>query len=109
MVALEHSLALAWSQRRAPVGTERRGPHCDRAAVRSVKSSRSVSDPVARIKTAQRRVERLERELEQARRAYLQAIQKAREAGMSLAQIGNELGVSRQRVRQLLDKLHRPE
>jgi len=40
---------------------------------------------------------------------YDHAQQNARDAGMPLGQIGEELGVSRQRIRQLLDKLYRRE
>lgn len=46
--------------------------------------------------------------LEQARRDYLATIRDAHESGMTLAAIGSELGVSRQRVAQLIDKSHRP-
>ena len=63
----------------------------------------------ARIRTAQRRVERLERELEDARRDYLKTIEQAHESGMTLAAIAVELGISRQRVAQLIDKSYRPE
>lgn len=59
---------------------------------------------MAKIKTAQRKIERLERELVQARIDYLQAISDAHEGGMSQASIARELQVTRQRVRQLLDR-----
>jgi DNA-directed RNA polymerase sigma subunit (sigma70/sigma32) len=58
---------------------------------------------IAKIRQAATQVERLERELETARQGYLRAIQTAHDSGLSMAAIGAELGISRQRVRQLLD------
>jgi DNA-directed RNA polymerase sigma subunit (sigma70/sigma32) len=57
---------------------------------------------MVRVRQQTKRVERLEEELEAAGRQYLQALRDAHESGMSLAAIGADLGVSRQRVRQLL-------
>jgi DNA-directed RNA polymerase sigma subunit (sigma70/sigma32) len=61
-------------------------------------------DPVARIKQAARKVERLEQQLDDARRDYWAAVDDAHKAGMSLGEIASELGISRERVRQLIDK-----
>jgi hypothetical protein len=61
-------------------------------------------DPVARIKQAARKVERLEQQLDEARRDYWAAVDEAHKQGMSLGAIAAELGISRERVRQLIDK-----
>jgi DNA-directed RNA polymerase sigma subunit (sigma70/sigma32) len=64
---------------------------------------------MARIRQAARKVERLEAQLDEARRAYWTQLLEAHRGGMTLGQIAAELGISRERVRQLIDKLGRPE
>ncbi len=64
---------------------------------------------MARIKQAARKVEKLEQQLDDARRDYWAAVDDAHKAGMSLGEIAAELGISRERVRQLIDKRGRPE
>ena len=69
---------------------------------------RVASEPMAKIKTAAKRVERLEQQLDEARRDYWRAVYMAHRAGMTLGQIAAELRISRERVRQLIDKHGRP-
>jgi DNA-directed RNA polymerase sigma subunit (sigma70/sigma32) len=64
---------------------------------------------MAPIRQAKRKVERLEKELEEARRSYWAAILEAHRGGMTLSALAAELQISRERVRQLIDKLGRPE
>lgn len=64
---------------------------------------------MTKIRQAAKKVEQLEQQLEDARRAYWTALLEARRGGMSLTAIAHELNISRERVRQLIDKLGRPE
>ncbi len=63
---------------------------------------------MARIKQTARKVEKLEQQLDDARRDYWAAVDDAHKTGMSLGDIAAELGISRERVRQLIDKRGRP-
>lgn len=58
--------------------------------------------PLTRIKQTATAVQRAERALHRARLAHADAIAAAHEAGHSLAQIGQVLGVTRGRVHQLI-------
>ncbi len=57
---------------------------------------------MARVRRAAARVERAEAELARVRRDYWQALAEANAAGVSLARLADELGVSRERVRQMI-------
>ncbi len=63
---------------------------------------------MTRIRQAAKKVERLEAQLEEARRAYWEQILEAHRGGMTYSEIAADLGISRERVRQLVDKLGRP-
>jgi DNA-directed RNA polymerase specialized sigma24 family protein len=63
---------------------------------------------MAPIRRAAKKVERLERELEAARQEYRQAILDRYREGHTQASIAEELGVSRQRIRSIIDRLGRP-
>jgi predicted DNA-binding protein (UPF0251 family) len=56
-----------------------------------------------RVVEAHRRVTRAEGELHAARREQLEALRAAREQGVTLAELAEAIGVSRQRVAQLLE------
>ena len=58
--------------------------------------------PLARVLQARRRVDRAIADAEQARAELRQAIRDAQEAGYSQEQIGAALGVTRQRIAQIL-------
>jgi predicted transcriptional regulator len=60
-------------------------------------------DPLAAIRDAARRVDAAEGDLRAARAAFRDAIIDARQAGVTLEKIGKELGVTRQRVAQILE------
>ncbi|HZQ57441.1 MAG TPA: hypothetical protein VFA84_05385 [Acidimicrobiales bacterium] len=57
---------------------------------------------MAGVRRAAARVERVELELAQARRDYWRALADANASGVSLATLADELGVSRERVRQMV-------
>ncbi len=63
---------------------------------------------MTKIRQAAKKVWHLEQQLEDARRAYWTALLDPRRGGMTLAAIAAELNISRERVRQLIDKLGRP-
>jgi DNA-directed RNA polymerase sigma subunit (sigma70/sigma32) len=58
---------------------------------------------------ANQRVERLARELDEARRDLRRRILAAHSDGESIAEIGRQLGVTRSRVYQLLEQAERDE
>ena len=64
-----------------------------------------MPSPVQRFKTAARRVRRLEAQLADARRELRAALVDARKAGMTQQQLADEMGVTRQRVKALLDEI----
>jgi hypothetical protein len=61
-------------------------------------------EAVARVLEAQRAVERAEQEADAARARRRQAVADARAVGVTWAELGRALGVSRQRAAQLLDE-----
>jgi hypothetical protein len=61
-------------------------------------------DPLTRLQKAARRVQQAEEGLASARAELRVAIREASDAGISLSAIGRELGITRQRVKQLLEE-----
>lgn len=59
------------------------------------------ADPLARVRRAYKTKQKARRELTRAVAEYRQAVDAARAAGHSYADIGRALGISRQAVRQL--------
>jgi DNA-directed RNA polymerase specialized sigma subunit len=64
----------------------------------------AVADDLERVIAAVARVEEAEKKLAAARKARREAMQKANKAGVSMTRIGAALGVSRQRVAQMLEE-----
>jgi DNA-binding transcriptional regulator LsrR (DeoR family) len=63
-----------------------------------------MPDPLARVREARSQLEAAERDVDHARAAFYRAIAAAYDDhGISLSAIGRELGVSRQRVRALVE------
>jgi len=65
-------------------------------------------DARQRLEAAVRRVQNAESELAKSRSALRSAIVAAHRAGLNLTEIGLIVGVSRQRVKQVLDASERP-
>jgi DNA-directed RNA polymerase sigma subunit (sigma70/sigma32) len=63
-----------------------------------------AANPLTRVRRASAKVQRAEEGVRAARKELREAILAARENGESLAAIARELGVTRQRVSQLLER-----
>jgi hypothetical protein len=63
-----------------------------------------AANPMTRVRRASAKVHRAEESVRAARKELREAILAARENGESLAAIARELGVTRQRVSQLLER-----
>jgi hypothetical protein len=66
------------------------------------------TDARRRVVQARARVDALEGDLAKARRAYHAAIVAAHDEGVSMAELGRLVGVSRQRVAELIEAYRRP-
>jgi hypothetical protein len=65
--------------------------------------ARKPPDPLARLQRAAQRVREFETGLTDARAELREAIRAAVDAGVSMSAVARELGITRQRVKQLLD------
>jgi outer membrane murein-binding lipoprotein Lpp len=64
----------------------------------------AAANPLSRVRMAAAKVHRAEQSVQKARRELRAAIASARDAGESLTAIAKTLGVTRQRVSQLLER-----
>jgi DNA-directed RNA polymerase sigma subunit (sigma70/sigma32) len=63
---------------------------------------RDIDETITNVYTAARRLAQANKEVDDARRHLTDAIRHARASGLTLASIGKIMGVSRQRVHQML-------
>ena len=70
-------------------------------------SPRSAEPSLARLLRAFQRVRRAEEELERARQEFYAEVMAARGAAASLSAMGRALGVSRQRMQKLVERIGR--